>query len=69
MTRLLAPVAMTWLFVCVPFFALGHELLDPSGEYSPERQFCVTMVQWTALLGPPFALWVCTRLFSSENHS
>ena len=65
--RLVGLAAMFWLFVCVPFFALGHEFLDPSQEYSAERQAWVAIVQWAALLVPPLALWVGTRIFSSES--
>ena len=68
MTRLLALAVMFWLFVCVPFFAVGNEFLDPSAEYSAERQFWVATVQWIALLGPPLVLWIGSRLFHSEGH-
>ena len=65
-TRLVAGAAMLWLFFCVPYFAVGHAFLDPSGDYSPERESWVAISQWIALLGPPLALWMSGRLFAAR---
>ena len=67
-TRLLTVAAMLWLFGYVPFFVLGYELLDPSQEYDAERQFWLSAVQWTALVGPPLMLGIGTRFFRSKSH-
>ena len=56
MTRIIALVAITWVFTCIPFFLGGHVFLDPSREYGANKVFWVSVTQWLALLGPPAVL-------------
>jgi hypothetical protein len=69
MTRLISVFATLWVFTCIPFFLIGHVLLDPSGEYSGDQLLWVSLVQWLALIVPPIALWTLSRTSALKDES
>ncbi len=67
MARFFALAGLVYIFVCLPFFAVGDVFLDPSGEYSNDRATVVTLLQWGALVAPPLLLWAIGRTIISKD--